>query len=71
MAPLPKNALQLPPVMSDYKPMSVVTTAGFFVVMLGGWIASWLAHFATSSLALRMCFGKPASTCGQKERKHR
>ena len=48
MAPLPKNALQLPPVMSDYKPMSYVTTVGFFVVMLGGWVAAWAAQLVAT-----------------------
>jgi len=41
MAPLPKNALALPPVMADYPKASMFTTTCFFLIGIGGWIVTW------------------------------
>jgi len=46
--PLPKNALAFPPVLEDYRPANVVTTACFVVIMLCGWVSTWIAQMVFS-----------------------
>ncbi|KAH8079181.1 1-acylglycerol-3-phosphate O-acyltransferase [Aureococcus anophagefferens] len=42
----PKNALQLPMKLEDYKPVSYATTACLFAIAIAGWVATWCAQMA-------------------------
>ncbi|KAH8074991.1 1-acylglycerol-3-phosphate O-acyltransferase [Aureococcus anophagefferens] len=51
----PKNALQLPMKLEDYKPVSYATTACLFAIAIAGWVATWCAQMAfTYSVGLTM-----------------
>ena len=52
---LPKNALALPMKDEDYQPRNPFTTACFLVIMLSGWVVTWVVQMAFSySVGLTM-----------------